>query len=68
MVLKLYGIAASPNLTRVGAVLQEKKVPFEFITINAREGEHKQPAYLAKQPFGQVPYLVGSSINLTILD
>ncbi|KAF9448595.1 glutathione S-transferase [Macrolepiota fuliginosa MF-IS2] len=57
MVVKLYGVAVSPNVTRVGMILHEKNVPFEFITVKYSEGEHKSPEYLAKQPFGQIPYL-----------
>jgi glutathione S-transferase len=32
--------------------------PFDYVHINMREGAHKQPAYMAKQRFGQVPLLV----------
>ncbi|KAG6908614.1 hypothetical protein DXG01_004017 [Tephrocybe rancida] len=57
MVLKLYGSPASTCCQRVAAVLLEKQVPFELITINFAIGEHKSPAFLEKQPFGQVPYI-----------
>jgi glutathione S-transferase len=61
MVLKLYGYNYSTCTRRVGAVLKEKNVPFEFIPVDLTKGEHKQPEYLKKQPFGVVPYIVGYS-------
>ncbi|KAG6840451.1 hypothetical protein C0991_006627 [Blastosporella zonata] len=57
MVLKLYGISYSTCTQRVATVLLEKQVPFEFITVDFSTGEHKSPAYLEKQPFGQIPYI-----------
>lgn len=35
--------------------------PFDYVHVNLREGEHKQPAFLAKQRFGQVPLLVDNA-------
>jgi glutathione S-transferase len=35
----------------------ENAAPFEFVLVDMAKGEHKQPAYLARQPFGQVPAL-----------
>ncbi|KAG6834864.1 hypothetical protein H0H93_006838, partial [Arthromyces matolae] len=32
-------------------------VPFELIVVELGKGEHKSPAYLEKQPFGQIPVL-----------
>ncbi|KAF8920314.1 glutathione S-transferase-like protein [Mucidula mucida] len=48
MVLKLFGSRWSPNA---------KRVPFEAIEIDMINEEHKTPAYVAKQPFGQVPFI-----------
>jgi len=31
--------------------------PYELITVNLATGDHKQPSYLAHQPFGQIPYI-----------
>jgi glutathione S-transferase len=58
MVLKLYGSSQSTCTRRVAAVLHEKKVPFQFVAVDLMKGEHKAPSFLAKQPFGQVPYIV----------
>ncbi|KAG6839920.1 hypothetical protein C0991_010364 [Blastosporella zonata] len=57
MVLKLYGVAYATCTQRVATVLLEKQVPFEFITVDLANREHKSPAYLEKQPFGQIPYI-----------
>ena len=57
MALKLFGFAGSINTRRVAAVLKEKKVPYEFIAVDAANSEHKGAEYLRKQPFGQVPYI-----------
>jgi glutathione S-transferase len=35
----------------------ETKTPFELVLVDFAKGEHKQPAHLARQPFGQVPSL-----------
>lgn len=69
MVLKLYGSANSTCTKRVAAVLHEKKVPFQFFEVDMMNGAGKTPEYLAKQPFGQVPYLVRSkAFRLTETD
>ncbi|KAF7347368.1 Glutathione S-transferase [Mycena venus] len=56
-ILKFYGDTLSTSTRRVGTVLYEAKVPFEFIQIDRSKGEHKTPAYLEKHPFGQLPYI-----------
>lgn len=67
MVLKLYGMAKSTCTLRVATVLKEKEVPFEFVPVNLQAGEHKSPAYLEKQPFGQVPYVVNANSSTSSL-
>ena len=58
MVLKLYGLHASHFVRLVAAVLIEKEVPFELIKVDLSKGEQKTPEFLAKHPFGQVPFIV----------
>jgi glutathione S-transferase len=58
MVLKLYGHPEATCTQRVLTVLKETETPYEFVTVDIYTGEQKSAAYLAKQPFGQVPYLV----------
>jgi glutathione S-transferase len=63
MVLKLYGIYRSPWVRLVAAVLLEKQVEFELVPVNLANGEHKTPEYLAKHPFGQIPYIVCAYVH-----
>ena len=60
MTLKLVGSPFSTCTRRVAVVAKEAGVPFELVPIDFTKGEHKTPAFLEKQPFGQVPYLVCS--------
>jgi glutathione S-transferase len=53
----LYGtITSGPSYT-VGLMLSLCKHPFSYIHVNLREGQHKQPDYLVKNRYGQVPAL-----------
>ncbi|KAJ7123386.1 glutathione S-transferase [Mycena epipterygia] len=56
-ILKLYGHTQATCTRRVATVLHELKVPFELIAVDVANSEHKSPAYLEKQPFGQIPYI-----------
>ncbi|MHC5831419.1 MAG: glutathione S-transferase N-terminal domain-containing protein, partial [Nostoc sp.] len=50
--LKLYG----SNRSRASIVhwyLEEIKVPYEFVKLDMQAGEHRQPEYLAINPFGK---------------
>jgi glutathione S-transferase len=54
----LHGSFRSGPTYKVALMLALAGEPFDYVHVNMREGEHKQPAYLAKQRFGQVPLLV----------
>ncbi|XP_022759704.1 glutathione S-transferase F13-like [Durio zibethinus] len=64
MALKLYGIAMSTCTSRVMTCLHEKKVDFELVPVNLFAGEHKQPPFLAKNPFGLIPVLEDGDLTL----
>jgi glutathione S-transferase len=66
MVLKLYGAYGSPWVRLVAAILLEKQVPFELVSVDFANKEQKSPEYLAKHPFGQIPYIVCDSHNLCL--
>lgn len=53
----LYGMLGSGPTYTVGLMLSLSKYPFSYIHVNLREGQHKQPDYLVKNRFGQVPSL-----------
>ncbi|TFL03402.1 glutathione S-transferase [Pterulicium gracile] len=57
MVYTLYGVPKSPMTKRAALYFHEKQVPFKFVPIDFHAGEHKSDEFLAKQPFGQTPYL-----------
>jgi glutathione S-transferase len=58
MVLKFHGFVFSTNSQRVFQVLKELNIPYEFVNVHLGKGEHKSPEYLAKHPFGVVPFIV----------
>lgn len=51
--ITVYGIPGSPFLRSVEITLKEKDLPYHLHAL--KPGEHKQPDYLAKHPFGRVP-------------
>nr|CAD1828458.1 unnamed protein product [Ananas comosus var. bracteatus] len=57
MGIKLYGMPLSYNTVRATAALNEKGLQFEFSLVDLRSGAHKQPPFLALNPFGQIPAL-----------
>lgn len=65
MALTLYGHPLATCTQRVATILHEKEVPFKFVTVDVATGQHKTPAYLEKQPFGQIPYIVGFFLLLS---
>jgi glutathione S-transferase len=58
MVLKLYAFDHSTHAKAVAMALIEKGVPFEVVTVDLLKGENHKPEFLAKNPYGNVPYLV----------
>jgi glutathione S-transferase len=53
----LYGMLGSGPTYTVGLMLSLCKHPFSYFHVNLREGQHKQPDYLVKNRYGQVPAL-----------
>jgi len=64
MVLTLYGFATSTCTRRVAVVCKELGIPYEFVAVNRAADEHKTPAYLERQPFGQVPVIDDDGFKL----
>ena len=44
--------------------LNETNTPFELTVVDFAKGEHKQPAHMARQPFGQVPALEDAGFQM----
>lgn len=55
---ELHGVAMSGPTCKVGLMLNLADEPFDYVHVPLPEGAHKQPSYLAKQRYGQVPLLV----------
>jgi glutathione S-transferase len=57
--MKIHERAGFPNPARVRIALAEKGIAadIEFVTVDLIGAEHKQPAFLAKNPTGVVPVL-----------
>lgn len=51
--ISVHGIPGSPFLRAVEIALHEKGVDYELHAL--APGEHKQPEYLARHPFGRIP-------------
>ncbi|XP_039009642.1 glutathione S-transferase F13-like [Hibiscus syriacus] len=64
MTMKLYGLAMSTCTSKVITCLHEHGAEFELVPVNLQNGEHKQPAFLAKNPFGQIPALDDGDLTL----
>src|SRR5471030_1955858 len=57
--MKIHDTAGFPNPARIRIVLAEKGLgaQVEFVNVDLWAAEHKQPAFLAKNPAGVVPVL-----------
>jgi glutathione S-transferase len=62
--IKLYGNPMSTCTRKVLCTLHETGTAFDFVTLDFMKGEHKQPAHLARQPFGQVPAIDDDGFSL----
>lgn len=60
----IYGMKMSTCTRRLMATLEEKNVPYEVVTVDLQKGEHKQPAHLARQPFGQIPAFEDGDVKI----
>lgn len=56
--IQLYGHEMSGNSYKVKLLLELLQLDYEWVKVDLMKGEHKSPAYLAMNPFGQVPLLV----------
>jgi glutathione S-transferase len=62
--IKLHGHELSGNSSKVRLLLGLIGVPYEWVRVDLMAGEHKQPAFLALNPFGQVPVLEDGDTTL----
>jgi glutathione S-transferase len=51
----IYGPEMSTYVRTVRMVFEEKPAQYQMVDVSLLKGEHKQPAHLARHPFGKVP-------------
>jgi glutathione S-transferase len=62
--LRLYRFPLSGHSHRAELMLSLLGLRVELVTVNLAKGEQKQPGFLAKNPFGQVPVLEDGEFTL----
>jgi glutathione S-transferase len=55
--MKIFGHPGSTCTRKVIFTLHENAAPYELVLVDFAKSEHKQPAHLGRQPFGQIPAL-----------
>jgi glutathione S-transferase len=54
----------SPNPQKITFALQELGLDCDIVPVDLAKGEHRQPAFLALNPFGRAPVLVDGDLTL----
>jgi glutathione S-transferase len=62
--MKVYGNPFSGGTRLVLMALAEKKAEHELVILDFAKGDHKQPANVARQPFGKVPSIEHDGLTL----
>ncbi len=62
--LTVYGFDASTYVRTVRMVLAEKGAAYELVPVDLMTGENKQPAHLARHPFGKIPAVAHGNLHL----
>lgn len=62
--VKVFGAAMSTCTRRVLMTLEEAGVEYELINVELSKGEHKQPEFLKRQPFGVIPAMEDGDLQL----
>jgi len=60
----LYGFKLSGHCHRVELFLNLAQLPYRYVDVNLRNGDHKQPDFLEMNRFAQVPVIDDSGIVL----
>jgi glutathione S-transferase len=62
--IRFHRMLLSGHCHRVELFLSLLKLPYEAVDVDLAKGEHKQPAFLAMNPFGQVPVIEDGGVTL----
>jgi len=60
----LYGFKLSGHCHRVELFLNLAQLPYRYVDVNLRNGDHKRPDFLEMNRFGQVPVIDDSGVIL----
>jgi glutathione S-transferase len=62
--IQLHRMALSGHCHRVELFLSLLGLPYELVEVDLMAGAHKQPAFLAMNPFGQIPVIQDGDVTL----
>jgi glutathione S-transferase len=62
--IRLYQFPGSGNCHRARVFLSILGLPVELINLDRAANQHKDPAFMAKNPFGQVPLIEDGDVRL----
>lgn len=62
--IRLYRFALSGHAHRAELMLSLLGLPYETVDVDLTRGEQKTPAFLAKNPFGQVPVIEDGEVTI----
>jgi glutathione S-transferase len=62
--LKIYGFGLSQPSNAVRMMANALKLPYEYIELNASEGEHRAPDHLKRHPAGKMPAIEDGDVTL----
>lgn len=62
--IRLHRMALSGHCHRVELFLSLLRLPYEVIDVDLGAGAHRQPDFLARNPFGQVPVIEDGEVTL----
>ena len=62
--IRLHRYSLSGHAHRVELFLSLLRIPVELIEVDLRAGAHKQPEFLAKNPYGQVPVIEDGEVTM----
>lgn len=62
--IRLYRFRLSGHSHRVELMLSLLNLPYELVELDRASNEHKQPAFLTMNPFGQVPVIQDGEVTL----
>jgi glutathione S-transferase len=62
--MQLYDLELSGNCYKVRLLAALLHLPLQLVTVDLRNGENRQPAFLQLNPLGQIPVLVDGEVVL----